>query len=140
MSATEQPIVYISESVVPAANALDAGTVGIRIPVTCRLNVIEFGVAVFGATSTGTSLVVTLKGEPLAVGSPVSLSVLTGSSTLATGKRGRRICDVEVDPTTYTFLTLTASGGAAGSTGVLYIKARQGGSFGTETNTVDFTS
>lgn len=141
MAATEQPFIWGCDNAVPAPALLDGSTVIVaRYPVTNRLNVIEFGVFVQSSTASGTSFVLTLKGEPVAGGTPVTLSTMTGTTTITQGKRGRRICDVEVDPATYSALTLTVVGGTASSTGVVYAKCRNGGSFATETNTIDFTS
>lgn len=140
MAFTESPQFYCSESVVPAANALDAGTVGVRFPVVSRLTVFEYGVRVVTSTATGTTFTLVLKGEPVAGGSAVTLSTLTGATTITQGQAGRRYCEVNVDPNTYSFITLTATNGTASATGVLYFKYRQGGSFTTETNDVIFTS
>lgn len=140
MAYTEQLITYCSESVVPASNVLSAGTVGVRFPIAARIVVVEFGVRVDGSTATGTTFVLTLKGEPTAGGSAVALSTLTGTTTITQGQCGKRYCEVAVDPGTYSFITLTASTATSNATGVLYFKYRDAGQFTTETNDVVFTS
>lgn len=137
---TEEVLTYCSESVVPAANALDAGTVGIRFPVTGRFTIVEFGVRVVTSTSTGTTFVLTLRGAPTAGGSTVVLSTMTGTTDLTQGQCGKRYCEVNVVPADYSFVTLTASTATAASTGILYFKYREAGQFTTETNDVIFTS
>lgn len=137
---TEEILTYCSESVVPAANALDAGTVGIRFPVSGRFTIVEFGVRVVTSTATGTTFVLTLKGEPTAGGTAVVLSTLTGATTLTQGQCGKKYVEVNVSPADYSFVTMTASTATAASTGILYFKYRQAGQFTTETNDVIFTS
>jgi hypothetical protein len=120
---------------------LDATGVRLRIPVTDNMNILEFGVTAVASTATGTALVIKLNGEPVAGGSAVVLSTLTGSTTITQGQRGVRRCDVEVKKSDYSFITVeVTTAGAASSTGIFHVKAAVGGSGAADSNEVVFTA
>ena len=141
MAYTEQSLIFCGDSTVPAASPLDVSSViCVRFPVTQRLPIIEFGVRVVSSTATGTTFVLTLKGEPVAGATPVTLSTLTGTTNITQGQCGKRYVEAVVQPDTYAFVTLTALNGAGSCTGIPYFIYRTAGQFTTETNDVIFTA
>jgi hypothetical protein len=130
---------HVSQAAAPAACALDATGVKLRIPVTDILDVTEFGCAVVGATAPGTGLVLKLQYEPVGGGAAVDLATATSTTAVTQGTRLVRRVDVHVEkgslfvngvPQTGTpaFLVVSvSSAGATGSTGVVYCKLMHGG-------------
>ena len=132
-------VAHFSHAIVPAAAALDAATVKLRIPVTDNLKVIEFGVRVVGATA-ATSCVLALNGEPVAGGTAVELGTATCAATATQGKSVVCRVDKHVLKSDYSFITVgvkTVAGGAA--TGIVFAKVVAGGSGAADTNDIIVT-
>lgn len=132
---------FFSQLAVPAAVALDATGVKLRIPVCDTLEAYELQVKVVGATAPGTGLIVKVQGEPVAGGASVDLVTATCTAAVTQGKTMVRRFAADIQKSVYSFLVVNVTGAAAaGATGIVALKVKMGGSGAADANEVVVTS